>query len=69
MSPAMILLLAAAAADPAATPQPWALPTEARKLRPSVHGGLDRAFLAAADGAPPYVPRTVHRSGQGQARK
>jgi hypothetical protein len=69
MSPAIVLLLAAAAADPAATPQPSALPAEARKLRPLVHGGLGRAFLAAAEAAPPYVPRTIYRSGQGQARK
>jgi SAM-dependent methyltransferase len=65
MTPTIVLwLAAAAAADPAAPPQPSALPAEARKLRPLAQSGLGRAFLQAAEGAPPYAPRTVYRRGQ-----
>jgi hypothetical protein len=65
MTPAVVLLLAAAAAsDRAAAPQPSALPAEARQLRPLARSDLGRAFLAAAEAAPPYTPRTVYRRGQ-----
>ena len=63
MSPTVVLLLATvAASDP--VPQPSALPAEARKLRPLAQSDLGRAFLNAAEGAPPYAPRTVYRRGQ-----
>jgi hypothetical protein len=65
MTPTVVLLLATvAASDGAATPQPSALPAEARKLRPLARSDLGRAFLGAAEGTPPYVPRTVYRRGQ-----
>jgi SAM-dependent methyltransferase len=63
MTPAIVLLLAAAAPDGAA-PRPSALPAEARKLRPLAKSDLGRAFLKAAEGAPPYAPRTVYRRGK-----
>jgi hypothetical protein len=65
MTPTIILLLATITApDGAATPQPSALPAEARKLQPLARSDLGRAFLKAAEGAPPYAPRTVYRRGQ-----
>jgi SAM-dependent methyltransferase len=65
MTPTIVLLLAAvAASDGAATPQPSALPTEARKLQPLAHSDLGRAFLKGAEGASPYAPRTVYRRGK-----
>jgi hypothetical protein len=65
MPPTIVLLLAAVtASDGAAGPQPSALPAEARKLQPLAQTDLGRAFLQAAEAAPPYVPRTVYRRGQ-----
>src|SRR3954470_24958170 len=65
MTPTVVLLLAAVAASaPAAAPQPSALPAEARKLRPLAQTDLGRAFLTAAEAAPPYTPRTVYRRGK-----
>jgi SAM-dependent methyltransferase len=65
MTPTIVLLLAAvAASDGAATPQPSALPAEARKLWPLARTDLGRDFLKAAEGAPPYAPRTVYRRGR-----
>jgi hypothetical protein len=62
MTPAIILLLAAiAASDGDATPRPSALPAQARTLRPLARTELGRAFLKAAEDAPPYAPRTVYR--------
>ncbi len=63
MIPAIVLLLAAAAPD-GAVPRPSALPAEARKLRPLANSDLGRAFLKAAEGAPPYAARTVYRRGK-----
>jgi hypothetical protein len=61
MTPTIVLLLAAvAASDRAATPRPSALPALARKLRPLARSALGRAFLKAAEGAPPYAPRMVY---------
>jgi len=72
----MVLLLAAvAASDRAATSQssalpaaaasqPSALPGEARKLQPLARSVLGRTFLKAAEGAPPFTPRTVYRRGK-----
>jgi hypothetical protein len=45
-----VLLAAAVASDGAATPQPSALPAEARKLQPLARSDLGRAFLTAAEG-------------------
>jgi SAM-dependent methyltransferase len=68
MTPTIVLLLTAvAASDGAATPQPSALPAEARKLRPLARTDLGRAFLQAAEGATPYAPRTVYRRGRDRA--
>jgi SAM-dependent methyltransferase len=65
MTPTIVLLLAAvAASDGTATPKPSALPAEARTLQPLARSALGRAFLKAAEGAPPYAPRTVYRRGQ-----
>jgi SAM-dependent methyltransferase len=65
MIPTIILLLAALfASDDAVTPRPSALPAEARKLRPLARSDLGRAFLKAAEAAPPYAPRTVYRRGK-----
>jgi SAM-dependent methyltransferase len=65
MTPAIVLLLAAVAPPPrTATPRPSALPAEARKLGPLAKSDLGRAFLQAAEGAPPYAPRTVYRRGK-----
>src|SRR5215831_19080837 len=65
MTPTILLLLAAVAvSDGADTPQPSALPAEARKLQPLTRSALGRAFLKAAEGAPPYTPRTVYRRGK-----
>jgi SAM-dependent methyltransferase len=65
MPPTIVLLLAAVvASDSAATPRPSALPAEARKLRPLARSDLGRAFLKAAEGAPPYALRTVYRRGR-----
>jgi len=64
MTPTIVLLLAAAAASDGATPKPSALPAEARKLRPLAKSDLGRAFLEAAESAPPYTPRTVYRRGK-----
>ncbi|HET6324481.1 MAG TPA: hypothetical protein VFG04_07255 [Planctomycetaceae bacterium] len=65
MTPAILLLFAAvAAAEPAATPLPSSLPVEARALKPLAHSDLGKAFLKAAEGAPPYTPRTVYRRGR-----
>jgi SAM-dependent methyltransferase len=65
MTPTIVLLLATvAASDGATTPRPSALPAEARKLRPLARGDLGRAFLKAAEGAPPYASRTVYRRGK-----
>jgi SAM-dependent methyltransferase len=61
----IVLLLAVVAAfDGAATSQPSTLPAEARQLQPLAHSAVGRAFLKAAEGAPPYVPRTVYRRGK-----
>jgi hypothetical protein len=65
MIPVVVLLLAAvAASDGAATPQASALPTQARKLRTLARSDLGQDFLKAAEGAPPYTPRTVYRRGK-----
>jgi hypothetical protein len=76
MTPTIVLLLAAVAASDraatsqssalpaAATSQPSALPAEARKLQPLAQSVLGRAFLKAAEVAPPYAPRTVYRRGK-----
>jgi len=65
MTRILVLLLAAgAASDGAATSQPSALPAEARKLQPLARTPLGQAFLKAAEGAPPYTPRTVYRRGK-----
>jgi SAM-dependent methyltransferase len=65
MTPAIALLLTTvAASDGAAKPQPSALPAQARQLRPLAATDLGRAFLAAAEAAPPYAPRTVYRRGK-----
>jgi hypothetical protein len=65
MTPTIVLLLAAvAASDGAAPPQPSVLPVEARKLQPLAKSDLGRAFLKAAEGAPPHTPRTVYRRGK-----
>src|SRR5262245_63131995 len=65
MTPTIALLLAAVGPPPrAAAPRPSALPAEARKLRPLARSDLGRAFLKAAEAAPPYAPRTVYRRGQ-----
>jgi len=65
MTPTIVLLLSAvAASDGAATAQPSALPAEARKLRALARSDLGRDFLKAAEGAPPYTPRTVYRRGK-----
>jgi SAM-dependent methyltransferase len=65
MTPTIVLLLAVlVAAEPAATPQPSALPAEARQLQPLAHSALGRAFVKAAEGAPPYTSRTVYRRGK-----
>jgi len=76
MTPTIVLLLAAVAASdraatsqssalPAdATSQPSTLPAEARKLQPLAQSALGRAFLKAAEDAPPYTPRTVYRRGK-----
>jgi SAM-dependent methyltransferase len=65
MTPTIVLLLTAiTASDGAAPPQPSALPAEARKLQPLARSALGRAFLKAAEGAPPYASRTVYRRGQ-----
>jgi SAM-dependent methyltransferase len=58
------MLLAAVAGEPAAASQPSSLPAEARTLQPLAHSALGRAFLKAAEGAPPYTPRTVYRRGK-----
>jgi len=58
------LLTAVAVSDGAATSQPSALTAEARKLQPLAHNALGRAFLKAAEGAPPYSARTVYRRGK-----
>lgn len=60
----VFLLATVAASDPVSTPQPSALPAEARKLRPLAHSELGRAFLDAAESAPPYASRTVYRRGK-----
>jgi SAM-dependent methyltransferase len=65
MTPTTVLLLAAVvASDGAETPRPSDLPAEARKLRPLARSALGRAFLKAAESAPPYAPRTVYRRGR-----
>jgi hypothetical protein len=65
MTPTMVLWLAAlAGSDGAAIPQPSVLPAEARKVQPLARSALGRAFLKAAESAPPYAPRTVYRRGQ-----
>jgi len=65
MTPTILLLLAGvAASDGADAPQPSALPADARKLQPLTRSALGRAFLKAAEGAPPYASRTVYRRGQ-----
>src|SRR6202034_2593684 len=65
VTPTIVLLLAAvAASDPAATSQPSELPAEARKLQPLARTVLGRTFLKAAEGTPPYAPRTVYRRGK-----
>jgi SAM-dependent methyltransferase len=65
MTPTIVLLLSAvAAAEPAATSQPSALPAEARQLQPLAHSELGRDFLKSAESAPPYTPRTVYRRGK-----
>ena len=76
MTPTIVLLLAAVAASdraatsqssalPAdATSQPSTLPAEARKLQPLAQSALGRAFLKAAEDAPPYTRRTVYRRGK-----
>lgn len=65
MIPTILLSLAAvAASDGGASSQPSALPAEARRLQPLARSDLGRAFLKAAEGAPPYTPRTVYRRGQ-----
>jgi hypothetical protein len=65
MMPTFVLFFAPlTAADGGAKPQPSTLPAEARKLRPLARSALGRAFLEAAEGAPPYAPRTVYRRGQ-----
>jgi hypothetical protein len=66
MTPAVLLLLATAA-SPDGTPQPSALPAEARKLRSLTRTDIGQSFLAAAENTPPYAPRTVY--GRGQARE
>jgi SAM-dependent methyltransferase len=60
----VLLLAAGVASDGAATPRPSDLPAEARKLRPLARSDLGRGFLKAAEGAPPYAPRTVYRHGR-----
>ena len=64
ISTTALVLAALAASDVAAKPQPSALPAEARKLQPLARSDLGRAFLEAAEVAPPYAPRTVYRRGQ-----
>jgi hypothetical protein len=65
MTAAFVLLLAVVAtSDQPATPQPSTLPAEARKLQPLAHSDLGRAFLKAAEDAPPYTARTVYRRGK-----
>src|SRR5262245_32626073 len=65
MTPTIALLLAAVGPPPrAAAPRPSALPAEARKRRPLARSDLGRAFLKAAEAAPPYAPRTVYRRGK-----
>jgi SAM-dependent methyltransferase len=65
MSPTVVLLLAVlVATDAKSASQPSALPVEARKLQPLAHSALGRDFLKAAEGAPPFNPRTVYRRGR-----
>jgi hypothetical protein len=65
MTLTIVLLLAAIArVDDSAGPQPSALPAQAHKLQPLARSLLGRAFLKAAESAPPYVPRTLYRRGQ-----
>jgi hypothetical protein len=65
MTPIIVLLLAAlTTSDGTSAPQPSALPSEARKLQPLARSDLGRAFLKAAEGAPPYTSRTVYRRGK-----
>jgi hypothetical protein len=56
------LLLAVLTA--ANNPRPSALPAEARVLRQHARTDLGRAFLKAAEAAPPFAPRTVYRRGK-----
>lgn len=64
MTPTIALLLTTFAVPDDAIPQPSALPADARTLRPLAKSDLGRTFLTAAEGAPPYTPRTVYRRGQ-----
>src|SRR4051812_30514486 len=65
MTPTVLLLLAAVAPPaPAPAPRPSALPVEARALRPLAKSDLARAFLKAAEAAPPFAPRTIYRRGK-----
>jgi len=60
----ILVLFRAAASDGDATPPPSALPAQARTLRPLARTDLGRVFLTAAEEAPPYALRTVHRRGR-----
>ncbi len=65
MTPTLVLMFAAVVApEPAAASQPSSLPAEAHALQPLAHTDLGRAFLKAAEGTPPYAPRTVYRRGR-----